>query len=791
VRQPKTTSPFANASAVRLIILAALVAALILVAGQARPASAVGEAGTFSFELASVSVDEGQAVQLPALVINRSELTGVQLGLNVQLGTAETGDLGESEDFCFPVSGAISQQFNIPIGTNPDADSDAETFTVTLTEPGEGVGCASGNYIVGGQSSITVTIDDTGGGGDGDFEFANTNSTADEGDTVTLNVTRGGDLDGAASVDCVVTGGSAEGSDWDAVGDGDADFGDNDSTGSCQFEILTDGDSDASETLIVTLQNPVNGSVGSPSQHTITIGQGEEDGDFEFTTTSSQVDEGDVVVLNVHRNGDLEDPASVECNVTGGTGEGSDWDPIDDVANFGDEDDDATCQFQILADGDADLSETLIVTLQDPINGTVGSPSQHTITIGEEGDFEFTTTSSTAGEGATVTLNVLRGGDLEGSASVECNVTAGTGEGSDWDPIDTVANFGDEDSTGTCQFQILVDADADVSETLVVTLQNPVNGSIGSPSQHTITITQTSNVYTFASATYTVQESAGTITVTVNRSSNVGTGSVSWDITGGTATAGVDYIDASGTVNFTAGQTSQTFSITILVTAAVEANETILVSLEDPVNGTLGDPDDTVITITEVGVPTVTDVNPGNIPVTGGTVVITGTNFTGATQVTFGAVNAVSFVINNATQITAVAPARPAGTYDIRVTGPAGTSANTVNDNITYGAGETVTYQLAVRWSLIAWLGKDNAPIASALQGTVSLSDSQAQTAPNNIFNLVTAVATWDNPTQRYLFWFPGGGSVPGANDITQFNYGTPYWIAVTANVNWTVIEGP
>jgi hypothetical protein len=88
-------------------------------------------------------------------------------------------------------------------------------------------------------------------------------------------------------------------------------------------------------------------------------------------------------------------------------------------------------------------------------------------------------------------------------------------------------------------------------------------------------------------------------------------------------------------------------------------------------------------------------------------------------------------------------------------------------------------------------LGRNNASIPAALQGTVALTDGLAQTAPNNIFNTVTAVATWNNSQQRYLFWFPTGSTVPGANDITTFQYGTPYWIAVTQNVNWTVVEGP
>ncbi|MGH2609235.1 MAG: IPT/TIG domain-containing protein, partial [Tepidiformaceae bacterium] len=227
-------------------------------------------------------------------------------------------------------------------------------------------------------------------------------------------------------------------------------------------------------------------------------------------------------------------------------------------------------------------------------------------------------------------------------------------------------------------------------------------------------------------------------------------------------------------------------------TAALEPNETIVITLDDPVNGELTAPSQTTITITEFGLPTVTDVTPDNIPVNGGTsVVITGTNFSGATAVTFGGVNATSFVINGSTQITAVAPARPAGIHDVRVTTPGGTSANTVNDNITYGAAESVTYQLVSRWSLIAWLGKNNASIPAALQGTVALTSGLPQTAPNNIFNTVTAVATWNNVQQRYLFWFPTGAGIPGANDITTFTYGTPYWIAVNSNVSWTVVEGP
>ncbi|WP_369125177.1 IPT/TIG domain-containing protein, partial [Cryobacterium sp. RTS3] len=60
-------------------------------------------------------------------------------------------------------------------------------------------------------------------------------------------------------------------------------------------------------------------------------------------------------------------------------------------------------------------------------------------------------------------------------------------------------------------------------------------------------------------------------------------------------------------------------------------------------------------------------------PATGGTsVVITGTNFTGATAVKFGLSNASGFTVNSATQITATAPSG-SGTVDITVVTGGGT----------------------------------------------------------------------------------------------------------------------
>ncbi len=89
-----------------------------------------------------------------------------------------------------------------------------------------------------------------------------------------------------------------------------------------------------------------------------------------------------------------------------------------------------------------------------------------------------------------------------------------------------------------------------------------------------------------------IETDAGTTTagLTVSLSAAAATDvTVVWATSDGTATAGTDYATAGGTLTFTPGITSLPLSITVNGDTVSEPNETILVTLSNPIGATVGD----------------------------------------------------------------------------------------------------------------------------------------------------------------------------------------------------------
>ena len=145
----------------------------------------------------------------------------------------------------------------------------------------------------------------------------------------------------------------------------------------------------------------------------------------------------------------------------------------------------------------------------------------------------------------------------------------------------------------------------------------------------------------------------------------------------------------AGTDTVAAGAILTAFTVTATVGATAPATLGNAAFISSPGNQNLSDSAaNTNVTILPAVGPTVAQTNSINPSAdsdnTATTVTITGTGFTGATQVMFGTVPATSFTVNSDTQITAVSPGNVAdATINITVTTPAGTSATNPADEFT------------------------------------------------------------------------------------------------------------
>ncbi|HEY6122554.1 MAG TPA: PQQ-dependent sugar dehydrogenase [Pyrinomonadaceae bacterium] len=107
------------------------------------------------------------------------------------------------------------------------------------------------------------------------------------------------------------------------------------------------------------------------------------------------------------------------------------------------------------------------------------------------------------------------------------------------------------------------------------------------------------NSIQFAATTFTKNEGQGSATISVSRLGNTATAtSIDYATADGSASSRTDYVTASGTLQFAAGETVKQFSVPIIDDLYVEGPETINLSLSKPSGGAFpGSPFNSTITI--------------------------------------------------------------------------------------------------------------------------------------------------------------------------------------------------
>jgi Calx-beta domain/Peptidase_C39 like family len=176
--------------------------------------------------------------------------------------------------------------------------------------------------------------------------------------------------------------------------------------------------------------------------------------------------------------------------------------------------------------------------------------------------------------------------------------------GSDYTATSGTLTFAPGDTSKTISVPITNDSSVEGDETFTVTLSSPTNATLGSTTTHIYTILNDDNYGSIqlSSATYSVGEAGGTVTITATRTGgSSGTVGVSYSESNGTATAGSDYTSTSGNLSWSNGDTAnKTFTVAITNDTLHEPNETFTVTLSSPTGGaTPGSPSSAAVTITD------------------------------------------------------------------------------------------------------------------------------------------------------------------------------------------------
>ncbi|MGO9557484.1 MAG: beta strand repeat-containing protein [Acidimicrobiales bacterium] len=194
---------------------------------------------------------------------------------------------------------------------------------------------------------------------------------------------------------------------------------------------------------------------------------------------------------------------------------------------------------------------------------------------------------------------------------------------------------------------------------------------------------------------------------------------------------------------------------------------------------------DVVVTFTASGAtlpPSVTSISPTSGPGTGGTAVtVTGLNFTGATAVQFGTQFAPTFSISNTgTEIVAVSPIPvAAGSVNVTVTGPEGTSQAVAGDVYTYTSAPPLDVKTITPSSGPVAGGTSVTLTGTGLAGTVSVRFGDVPAASFKVNpggTSVTAVAPKASGADRVDIAVTAGAHTSPASpmDVYAFVGATP-----------------
>ncbi len=556
-----------------------------------------GAAGAQTLAISDLVIPESDfGAQKAILTVGLSG--GPPLNVTVDFFTQD-GSATAGKDY-LPASGTLiftettTQIIVVPILGDLDVENN-ETFFVLLKN-------AKGATIADGEGLVTIVNDDQ------PVDVSIDDATVTEGDSGTVSalfdVRLPQPLDTPLTVNFATRDASARaGEDYRATA-GNATLEPGSTVTTIAIDVFGDTRFEDNETFDVVISD-ADGTIIDDAEGTII----DDDQQPVLAIGSAGVFEGDSgivrAIFNVTLSGKIETPVSVRYTTRDGTATAAsgDYRDLSGVLNFAPGETLKRVQVEIVGDTQVEEDETFFVDLfQASGVEIVDSQGEGTILNDDDqppalsiGDTKLVEGNDSVTE-ATFTVELTRGAG-EGGVTVDFATRDGSATaGEDYRSTSGTLTFAAGQSSSRITVEVLGDILVEDDEIFFVELTHAVGATIDDESGEGKILNDDDEPPGLAIDDVTLEEgdqgtTLATFAVTLLRPTGAHRGIISVDFAtrDGSATAGSDYIAASGTLSFEPGQELRELTIEVLGDTDVEDDETFFVDLSAPVGAEIVD----------------------------------------------------------------------------------------------------------------------------------------------------------------------------------------------------------
>jgi len=378
-------------------------------------------------------------------------------------------------------------------------------------------------------------------------------------------------------------------------------------------EVADDALFEAAETMRLELSNPVNASVGDgvaigtiedndpqPSVSIAGASAAEDAATLVFTITQSAASGRDTTVDVATLDGTATAPGDYESQT------GTVTIPAGSLST--------DIHVVVQADQTFEADETLVVRIGNATNATIGEGDATGTIVNDDPMPAISIEDASVFEGNGGITNMVFTVTQSAVSGLATSVEFATSDGTATAPADYIAASGTitipaGSMSSTLAVAVIGDLSSEGDETLTVSLANAVHGTISRATAiGTIHDDDAETVITVEATDASATEGGDTATFTFTRAGSVTEPLTVLFTTGGTATLNADYTltpPGATSVTFLAGQSTATKTVTALVDAAIEPDETVILALAPGGLYSIGSPSVATVII-EHGDPVIT-----------------------------------------------------------------------------------------------------------------------------------------------------------------------------------------